>query len=86
MSLEKDLAKSMAETIMQDASYKLGDVLNGYPPEVHVLVLVVMQRLVDTIKPMMSESDRDLFDRLIRHTNVITAPASLDPRMREAEE
>ena len=71
---------------MQDASYKLGDVLNGYPPEVHVLVLVVMQRLVDTIKPMMSESDRDLFDRLLRHTNVITAPTSLDPRKREAAE
>ena len=86
MSLEKDLAKSMAETIMQDASYKLGDILNGYPDEVRVLVLVAMQRLVDVIKPMMSESDRDLFDRLLRHTNVITAPTSLDPRKREAAE
>ena len=85
MSSEIELAKEMAETIMQDASYKLGDVLNGYPPEVHVLVLVIMQRVVDTIKPMMSESDRDLFDRLIRHTNVIAAPTSLDPRKREAE-
>lgn len=86
MSLDQDLAKSMAETIMQDASYKLGDILNGYPDEVRVLVLVVMQRLVDVIKPMMSESDQNLFDRLIRHTNVITAPASLDPRKQEAEE
>ena len=86
MNISENSAKKIAETIMQDASFKLGDVINGYPPEVYVLVLVVMQRLVDTIKPMMSESDRDLFDRLIRHTNVIAAPASLDPRKQEAEE
>ncbi len=86
MSREENFAKAMAESIMQDASYKLGDILNGYPDEVRVLVLVVMQRLVDVIKPMMSESDQDLFDRLIKRTNVIAAPASLDPRKREAEE
>ena len=86
MSREKDFAKAMAESIMQDASFKLGDVINGYPPEVRVLVLVVMQRMVDVIKPMVSESDQDLFDRLLSRTNVITAPTALDPRKREAEE
>lgn len=86
MSREENFAKSMAETIMQDASYKLGDVINGYPPGVHVFVLVVMQRLVDILKPMMSEKDQELFDHLIRHTHVIAAPASLDPRKQEADE
>lgn len=84
MSREEDLATAVKQLIMQDASYKLGDIINSYPPEVHVLVLVVMQRLVDTIKPMMSESDRELFDRLLLHTNVITAPTALDPRKQEA--
>lgn len=86
MSISDETAKKLKEAIMQDASYKLGDVLNGYPPEFRVLVLVVMQRLVDTIMPLMSESDRDLFDRLLRHTHVIAAPTALDPRKREAEE
>lgn len=86
MSIYDEASKNLAETIMQDASYKLGDVINGYPPSVHVFVLVVMKRLVDLIKPTMSESDQELFDHLIRHVNVIAAPAALDPRKREAEE
>lgn len=86
MSLDDDLTKAVTEAIMQEASYKLGDVLNGFPAGTQVLVLVVMQRLVDLIKPMLSETDQELFGLLLSHVNVIAAPASLDPRKQEAKE
>lgn len=85
MSLDDDLTKAVTEAIMQEASYKLGDVLNGFPPGTQVFVLVVMQRLVDLIKPMLSEKDQELFGHLYRHTSVVAAPASLDPRKQEED-
>ena len=85
MSLDDDLTKAVTEAIMQDASFKLGDVINSYPPAVHVLVLVIMQRMVDTIKLLIPESDRELFDHQLSNTNVITAPTALDPRKREGD-
>ena len=86
MSREENFAKAMVESIMQDASYKLGDILNDTPAGAHVFVLVVMQGLVNSLRPMLSESDRVLFDYLMDHTSTIVAPASMDPRKREAEQ
>jgi len=83
MMLAEDCAKKIAEAIMQDASYKLGDILNETPAGAHVFVLVVMQGLVNSLKPMMTESDQTLFDYLLDHTNTIVAPAAMDPRRQE---
>ena len=86
MSREEDFAKTFAENIMQQASYKLGDMLNEFPAGAHVFVLVIMHRLVDTILPLLPETDQKLFKHLVNHTQVAVAPSSLDPRKKEAEE
>lgn len=85
MSKEEDFAKAFAENIMQQASYKLGDVLNEFPAGAHVFVLVVMKRMVDTVLPLLPEMDQKLFKHLVNLTQVAVAPSSLDPRKKEED-
>ena len=79
---KEDLAKMVAESAMQKASYELGDIFNSWPDELRVFLLVVMQSMSISLKEFLSESDRRLYDHILAHTQTIVLPSSMDPRQR----
>lgn len=79
------IAQKMAQSILQDAGYKISDLLQGYPQAFHVFVLVAMQGAVNSVLPMLDDLDRQLFEKLTAHTTVVVAPSEMDPRRKDAE-
>lgn len=80
----EEITRRMTENILQDAGYKVSDLLQSYPQEVHVFVLVAMQGAVNAVLPMLDDMDRQLFERLMARTSVVVAPSEMDPRRKDA--
>lgn len=78
------IAQKMAQSILQDAGYKISDLLQGYPQAAHVFVLVAMQGAVNSVLPMLDDLDRQLFEQLAARTTVVVAPSEMDPRRKDA--
>ena len=78
------IAQKMTQSILQDAGYKISDLLQGYPQEAHVFVLGAMQGTVNSVLPMLDDLDRQLFEKLTAHTTVVVAPSEMDTRRKEA--
>ena len=78
------IAQKMTQSILQDVGYKISDLLQGYPQEAHVFVLVAMQGAVNSVLPMLDDLDRQLFEKLTAHTTVVVAPSEMDPRRKDA--
>lgn len=72
-------AEKMAKSVLQDAGYKISDLLQSYPQELRVFVLVAMQGAVNSVLPLLDDLDRHLFAKLMSHTTVVVAPTELDP-------
>ena len=64
----KDLGKLM-EQVAQSVSYKFGDLILSYPVFMRPLVMAVV-----------SEEERELFEKVKNKMVVTTLPAVLDPR------
>jgi len=79
----KELAKNFAERIMQDVSYEIGDVINGYPAELQPYVMAVIKMVLESYVNSFSKADRLLYDNLISRIVMTIAPASMDPRKKE---
>ena len=78
------IAQKMTQSILQDAGYKISDLLQGYPQAAHVFVLVAIQGAVNSVLPMLDDLDRQLFEKLTAHTTVVVAPSDMDPRRKDA--
>lgn len=78
------IAREMAQSILQDAGYKISDLLQSYPQAFHVFVLLAMQGTVNSVLPLLDDLDRQLFEKMAAHTTVVVAPSEMDPRRKEA--
>lgn len=76
------LLHELTQHIMQDVSYRLGDLINAYGAELQVFVLAVMGSLVDSLVPMLDELDRKVYDHLRAHTETAVMDKRFDPRGR----
>ena len=81
-----DIVKAVVETLMQDVSYKLGDVINQYPSALQPYVVAVLRAIHDALLATFSEDDRKVYDHLISKTVLMTLPKSMDPRKEGGEE
>lgn len=81
-----DIVKAVVETLMQDVSYKLGDVINQYPSALQPYVVAVLRSIHDALLATFSEDDRKVYDHLISKTVLMTLPKSMDPREEGGEE
>ena len=75
-----DMAKALAEALMQDVSYQLGDVINQYPSALQPYVVAVLRSIHDALLATFSEEDRKAYEHLVSKTVMMTLPASMDPR------
>lgn len=76
--------EKIVQSILQDAGYKISDLLQSYPQAFYVFVLVAMQGAVNSVLPLLDDLDRHLFAKLMSHTTVVVAPTELDPRRKDA--
>lgn len=73
-------AERVIGTLAQQASYEIGDLLNGWSRETRPICLSVMQSVINGLLLQMDEKDRKLFNHLVAHTEMQMIPAIFDPR------
>lgn len=81
-----DMARALAEALMQDVSYQLGDVIGRYPAALRPYVMTVLRSILEAVTASFSEEDRKLYDNLVERTVMIKLPASMDPRKEGGKE
>ena len=86
MSEPIDMAKALAEALMQDISYQLGDVINQYPAGLQPYVMAVLRSILAAVLASFSEEDLKLYEHLVERTVMMTLPKSMDPRKEGGEE
>ena len=82
---EKELireAERVVGALAQQASYEIGDLLNGWSRETRPICLSVMQSVINGLLLQMDEKDRKLFDHMVANTEMTMLPAAFDPRKR----
>ena len=82
---EKELireAERVVGALAQQASYEIGDLLNGWSRETRPVCLAVMQSVINGLTALMDKQDRKLFDHLVAHTEMTMLPEAFDPRKR----
>ena len=78
--MTEEYANRAAQKIMQDFAYKLGDIIDEYPADAFVFLVVVMRGISASLEAMFDETDRQLLPVLMERTNCVVLPTALDPR------
>ena len=78
--MNAEIAQRFAHDIMQKFSYELGDLVNGYPAEVHVFCVAAMKTTAAALETQLDGLDRKLLEVLTEHTTAVLLPTELDPR------
>lgn len=80
----KDSKDAIVEKILndvsQEVSYKVGDIVMGYPAPPNIVALAALQSIVTASLPTMSKKQRKIFDAVLARTTVVSIPPSMDPR------
>ena len=76
-------AVQFAQEVLQKFSYELGDIMNKYPPLLHVFCVAVMKSTAAALEAQLDETDRKLLEILIKRTTAVLLPTSLDPRRKD---
>ena len=75
-------AGKMAMKVVQDAAFKLSDLIDKYPDDAKVFVLVAMRVFVDGVLPLLDDKDKQIFDLMTKNVTTTVAPRFFDPRKR----
>ena len=76
-------AVHFAQEVMQKFSFELGDIMNKYPPQLHVFCVAVMKSTAAALEAQFDETDRKLLEILIERTTAVLLPTSLDQRRKD---
>lgn len=74
------LFEKILNDVSQEVSYKVGDIVMGYPAPLNIVALAALQSIVTAALPTMSEKQREIFNMVIARTTVVTIPPEMDPR------
>lgn len=74
------IVEKVLNDVSQEVSYKVGDIVMGYPGPLKIVALAALQSIVTASLPGMSKTQREIFDKRIESTTVVTIPAEMDPR------
>lgn len=77
---EEEAIERLCSQVSQDVSYKLYDMMMGYPDFLRPLAMVTVQACITSSREIMSESTRELFDTALSKMSVVTIPPAMDPR------
>jgi hypothetical protein len=80
MSEPIDLAKALAQAVMQEAAFDVGDLVNRYPVELRPYLMVVVKSIHDSVVAGFSDDEHQLYESLLSRTVMMTMPKSMDPR------
>ena len=74
------IVEKVLNDISQEVSYKVGDIIMGYPAPLDIVALAALQSIVTASLPEMSKTQREIFDMVLARTTVVTIPPEMDPR------
>ena len=80
---DRDLAKIIERVVtnlMQEMAYRLSDLCESYDSEQIVFFLASETLHVRTREPLMSDKDREAYERLLDMSTTAVLPGSMDPR------
>lgn len=77
--LDKIIVRVVEETV-QNMAYKICDLCVKYDSEATVFFLVAEQLHIRALLPLMSDKDREVYERLLDMSTTAVLPGSMDPR------
>ena len=83
MGDRKDLAKIVEKIVtqlMQEMAYKLSDLCESYDSEQIVFFLASETLHVRALLPLLSDKDREVYDKLLSASTTAVMPKEMDPR------
>lgn len=83
MGDKMDLAKIVEKVVnrlMQEMAYKISDLCESYNSEQTVFFLAAETLRVRAVLPLLSDKDREVYNRLLEASTTAVLPASMDPR------
>lgn len=83
-NMMNELLKGFIATKLQELSFTVGDMINQHTVD-RVFLLVTMQNAVDSILPLLSEPEQNVFKLLRERTVTVTLPREMDPRQHDGK-
>ena len=80
MKNESDFVEKLCNTVSQQVSYRLADMIMAYPVFLRPLVIATVQACLNANMVTMPDHDRELYDAALAKMTVVTVPPDLDPR------
>lgn len=76
----QEVVEKMCNSVAQEVSYKLGDMIVSYPRFLRPVVVATVQACINSQLGTMPEDDRKIFDKALAGMEVVSIPRELDPR------
>lgn len=80
MKNESDFVEKLCNTVSQQVSYRLADMIMAYPVYLRPLVVATVQACLNANMATISDLDRQLYDTALAKMTVVTVPPEMDPR------
>lgn len=83
MSDKMDLAKIVEKVVnrlMQEMAYRISDLCESYSSEQTVFFLAAEELHVRALLPLLSDKDREVYNRLLEVSTTAVMPKEMDPR------
>jgi len=80
MKNESDFVEKLCNTVSQQVSYRLADMIMAYPVYLRPLVIATVQACLNANMVTMPDHDRELYDAALAQMTVVTVPPEMDPR------
>lgn len=76
----QEVVEKMCNSVAQEVSYKLGDLIVSYPRFLRPVVVATVQACINSQLGTMPEEDRKLYDKALAGMEVVSVPREFDPR------
>ena len=80
---DRDLTKIIERVVnrlMQEMAYNISDLCESYDSEQTVFFLASEELHVRALLPLLSDKDREVYNRLLAVSTTAVMPGSMDPR------
>lgn len=82
---EAEIIEKMINELSQNVSYKLADLIMGYPDFLRPVVMATVQACITANMQTIPEKERELYEAALSKMTVVTIPSEMDPRKRKGK-
>lgn len=80
-----ELAKKIMELTSQDVSYRLGDLIQSYPPSALPIIVGVIRAVTGALVEQMTEAEKIVVHSIEDGSEIVILPSVFDPRKQEEQ-